>query len=310
MNSPTIIKLKEQGFCYGVKHALNIVLKSLDDETINKPIYLLGHLVHNSFIDDLFESLGVIVVDGTNRLEMLDKVPDYSTVVFSAHGVSNKVREKAISKNLSIIDATCPYVDKTFKLVENESKDNSIIFIGKKDHPESIAVKEISNNIFIYDKNHIYNERINSNKLKVAHQTTLSSYDVIETMNEINKIYPNAKLLDMICKVTEKRQQQLSGLNDLDLKGTSLIIVVGDKKSNNSTKLYELALRLDKYDAVFINSIEELDILKTRNYDNVILTSGTSTPEVLIDEIIDIIKDTNIKKQFVKSKLKSSDYAK
>ena len=310
MNNPTIIKLKEQGFCYGVKRALNIVLNSLDDETINKPIYLLGHLVHNSFIDDLFESLGVIVVDGTNRIEMLDKVPNSSTVVFSAHGVSNKVKEKAISKSLNIIDATCPYVEKTFKLVENESKDNSIIFIGKKEHPESIAVKEISNNIFIYDKNCIYNEKINSNKLKVAHQTTLSSFDVEQTMNEIKCIYPSATLLDMICKVTEKRQQQLSELNNLKLKGTSLIIVVGDKKSNNSTKLYELALRLDRYDAVFINSIEELDVLKTRNYDNIIFASGTSTPEVLIDEIIDIIKDENIKEQFVKSKLKPSDYAK
>jgi 4-hydroxy-3-methylbut-2-enyl diphosphate reductase len=308
MKGLNIIKLKEQGFCYGVKRAISIVIDAVNNDNIIKPVYLLGHLVHNNFIDDYFKSIGVIIVDGTNRLEMLDKVPNNSTVVFSAHGVSNKVRQKANDKNLTVIDATCPYVDKTFKLVEEIAKDHDIYFIGKPEHPESVAVKEISNKVFIYDKNNIYNELINPNKLKIAHQTTLSSYDVTETVSKIMEIYPDATLLDMICKVTENRQKQLSEISNYKLDGQSLIIVVGDKKSNNSTKLYELSKRLENYDSIFINSIQELDLYKAKSYDNIILTSGTSTPEALIDEIIETLENKSIDKQFVCSNLNLNDF--
>ena len=308
MKGLNIIKLKEQGFCYGVKRAISIVIDAVNNDNIIKTVYLLGHLVHNNFIDDYFKSIGVIIVDGTNRLEMLDKVPNNSTVVFSAHGVSNKVRQKANDKNLTVIDATCPYVDKTFKLVEETAKDHDIYFIGKPEHPESVAVKEISNKVFIYDKNNIYNELINPTKLKIAHQTTLSSYDVTETVSKIMEIYPDATLLDMICKVTENRQKPLSEISNYKLDGKSLIIVVGDKKSNNSTKLYELSKRLKNYDSIFINSIQELDLYKAKSYDNIILTSGTSTPEALIDEIIDTLNDENINQQFVYSNLNLNDF--
>ena len=308
MKGLNIIKLKEQGFCYGVKRAISIVIDAVNNDNIIKTVYLLGHLVHNNFIDDYFKSIGVIIVDGTNRLEMLDKVPNNSTVVFSAHGVSNKVRQKANDKNLTVIDATCPYVDKTFKLVEETAKDHDIYFIGKPEHPESVAVKEISNKVFIYDKNNIYNELINPTKLKIAHQTTLSSYDVTETVSKIMEIYPDATLLDMICKVTENRQKQLSEISNYKLDGKSLIIVVGDKKSNNSTKLYELSKRLKNYDSIFISSIQELDLYKTKTYSNIILTSGTSTPEALIDEIIDTLNDENINQQFVYSNLNLNDF--
>ena len=310
MQGLNIIKLKEQGFCYGVKRAINIVTEAVNNADIAKPVYLLGHLVHNSFIDDYFKSIGVIIVDGTNRLEMLDRVPNNSTIVFSAHGVSNKVRQKANDKNLTVIDATCPYVDKTFKLVEEKAVENDIYFIGKQDHPESVAVKEISNKVFIYDKNNIYNELINPKKIKIAHQTTLSSYDVTETVSKIKEVYPDATLLDMICKVTENRQKQLSELSNYKLDGRSLIIVVGDKKSNNSTKLYELSNRLTNFDSVFISSIDELDLHNTKTYDNIILTSGTSTPEALIDEIIDVLKNESINQQFASSKLNLKDFIK
>ena len=110
MKKPNIIKLEKQGFCYGVRRAIKIVLEAVENDKIKKPIYLLGNLVHNSHIDELLKSLNVIVVEGEIRLTMLDNIPDGSTIVFSAHGVSQVVKDKAINKSMFIIDTTCPHV--------------------------------------------------------------------------------------------------------------------------------------------------------------------------------------------------------
>ncbi len=300
MNKPNIIKLKEQGFCYGVKRAIKLVVNAVNDTSIKKPIYLLGNLVHNSHIDDLLKELGVIVVTGDIRLSMLDNIPNSSTVVFSAHGVSQKVKDKAKQKDMFVIDTTCPYVEQTFKLIEKESITSDIYFIGKPNHPESIAASEISDRVFILDPKNIYNEKINKDMLKVAHQTTMSCYDIENIFKEIKEIYPNATVLDMVCKVTENRQNQLNNISNLILEGTTQIIIVGDKKSNNSTKLYELATRIKSADAVFISEVTELDLEKSRTYNNIILASGTSTPEALVDEIIDAINSNEL---FVKSNI-------
>ena len=302
MNKPNIIKLKEQGFCYGVKRAIKLVIDAVKDENIRKPIYLLGNLVHNSHIDDLLKELGVIVVNGDIRLEMLDNIPNDSTVVFSAHGVSQKVKDKAKRMNMYVIDTTCPYVERTFNLIEKESLDSDIYFVGKPNHPESIAASEISDRVFIFNPSYIYKEEINGDSLKIAHQTTMSCYDIENIFNKIKKVYPKASILDMICKVTENRQNQLNNISNLHLNGTTLIIVVGDKKSNNSTKLYELASRIKNTNALFISEVTELNLLDARKFDNIVLASGTSTPEVLVDEIIEAI---NSNETFVKSNIKN-----
>ncbi len=290
MNKINIIKLKEQGFCYGVKRAIKLVINAVNNENIKKPIYLLGNLVHNTHIDNLLKDLGVIVVTGDIRLSMLDEIPNGSTVVFSAHGVSQKVKAKAKQKDMFVIDTTCPYVEQTFKLIEKEAVKSDIYFIGKPNHPESIAASEISNKVFIFNNENIYNELIDENHLKVAHQTTMSYYDIEHIFKQIREVYPKATILDMVCKVTENRQNQLNNIKNLNLSGKSLIIVVGDKKSNNSTKLYELAKRLENFDTLFINDKNELNLNSIISYDNIILASGTSTPEEIVDQIIEEIK--------------------
>lgn len=305
MKKPNIIKLQKQGFCYGVRRAIKMVIDAVHDNSIKKPIYLLGNLVHNSHIDELLKSLNVIVVDGDIRYTMLDNIPDGSTIVFSAHGVSQIVKDKAKEKNMFIIDTTCPHVEKTFKLIEQEALTSDIYFIGKKNHPESIAAKEISNKVYIYDKENIYQNSIDADNLKIAYQTTMSFYDIEQTFNNIKSVYPKASIIDMICKVTEQRQNQLKNIENLNLKGTTLIIVVGDKKSNNSTKLYELASRIKNSDALFVEEVTELNLSNVRTYDNIVLASGTSTPEQLVDEIIDAINSDEV---YVKSNLTSNDF--
>lgn len=301
---PKIIKLKETGFCYGVTRAIKIVKETVQNDSIKKPIYLLGNLVHNKHISNYLKNLGVIVIDGDNRLDMLDEIPNGSTVVFSAHGVSDKVRNKAKLKNLEIIDATCPYVEATFNLVEDACKSNDILFIGKHNHPETEAILELSNHAHLVNPTNIYIEGLDVDHIKVAHQTTMSCYDIENIFNDIKTIYPNAKLLDMICRVTERRQTELASIDLNSFEKPALIIVVGDKKSNNSTKLYELAKRNRQCDALFIESIKEINLQYIKKYQTIILTSGTSTPISLIDEIFDILNNIdNYDEEYIDSKI-------
>lgn len=290
MNNINITKLKEQGFCYGVTRAINIALDTVDNEDLPKPIYLLGNIVHNSHIEQLLFKKGIIVIEGTNRLQMLEHVPDGKTIIFSAHGVSDKVKELALKKHLVVIDATCPYVDKTFNEVKKASFNSNVIYIGKENHPETEAAMSLSNNIYLYNKNAL--PMINNDlPLVVANQTTMSGYDIKESLEHIKEVFPNAIYLDMLCKATERRQNELLKLSSITPISKTLIIVIGDKQSNNSNKLYELAQRVKSMDSTFIENICELDLQKVKNYKEVIIASGTSTPPKIIDEVVDVISN-------------------
>lgn len=304
MKKPNVIKLDKQGFCYGVKRSLKIVQNAVYDPSIPKPIYLLGNVVHNQHIHNYLTNLGVIVIDGENRLEMLDQIPNNSTVLFSAHGVSDKVREKAAKKNLNTIDATCPYVDATFRLVEKASLENDILFIGKSNHPETEAILELSDHAYLVDPKNIYIKGLNEDHVLVAHQTTMSCYDIDNLFEQIKTVYPKAKKLDMICRVTENRQTELKYIDSLEFSTPALIIVVGDKKSNNSTKLYELAKRSTKCDAIFIESVSELNLKSIKKYETIIIASGTSTPLAIINEIENTINSLDkITDEYIESKI-------
>lgn len=303
-----IIKLKNQGFCYGVTRAIDIAVKSTNNPSLPRPIYLLGNIVHNDHISLLLDSLNIITIEGNNRLEMLDKVQNGATVIFSAHGVSDKVRLKAKAKNLTIVDAICPYVEKTFGLIADEvDKGNEIFYIGKKNHPETEAATELSNHVHVVD-NELLEAKLPYNNIKIANQTTMSRYDINETLKDIKNVYPEAELLDMVCKVTENRQKELADtLNNLPSSNT-LTIIVGDKKSNNSTKLYELAQRSPNTEAVFVESIEDLSFNNIKKYNTIVIASGTSTPMALINEIEENIKNIdNIKEDRIKSSITIND---
>lgn len=298
---------KEIGFCYGVKNAIKIAKQAAESKDTKKPIYLLGNLVHNHHVNSYLEKIGIIILDGSSRLEMLDQIND-GTVIFTAHGVSPKVYEKAKKKGLNIIDATCPYVEATFKLMK-EKVDNgyNLIFIGKKDHPETESAIALSNNVHVYHKDLL----IDSKKIVLCHQTTMSSYDVNEAYNDLISKYPHIETLDMICKVTEKRQNEIRNLINHQFILPSLIIIIGDKTSNNSTKLYEMAKRLNKTDVLFIDNISELNFLELKKYKEIFIGSGTSTPMAITNELFETLNNLdNINIQYLNSALQLEDFLK
>ncbi len=277
-----VIKFKEQGFCYGVSRSIEIVRNILKDVATPRPIYLLGSLVHNKRVNDYFKLQGVTVLNSGTRCEMLDQI-ESGTVIITAHGASEKVYAKAKTKGLNIVDATCPYVTKTVeKIKEKVNEGYHLAYIGKMNHPETETVIDDIPNVVIIEQNKDL-PKLTDDKYILAHQTTLSEYDVKYTLDAVLKKYNNVELLKQICMFPEKRQKEI---NEYDFpKAKNLAIVVGDTKSNNSTKLKELLERKKMGDVVMLNSLNELSNINFDVYENIYLVSGTSTPISLVDNI-------------------------
>ena len=280
-----INKIEPQGFCGGVKNAIDIAKKAINDENNIKPIYLLGSLIHNEHVMKSLEDLGLILIDDKNktRLELLDKI-DSGSVIFSAHGVSDKVYLKAKEKNLNIIDATCPFV----KIVHNNIKKYlnlgyDIIYIGTKGHPECEGVLGISDQIkLITNKQYSINYKNNNDNIYLSTQTTLSIYEIDEIINILKNKFKNIIIDNKICNATTVRQEAI-----YNAKKTDLFIIVGDQKSSNTKKLYNIAK--EKFNAIMINDKNDLDINLLKNINEISITSGASTPSYLVDEIIEYI---------------------
>ena len=275
--------LSPHGYCNGVKKALLIVTEALRNPNTKKPIYLLGNIIHNKYVSKKLESLGAITIDtNESRLKMLDYI-DKGTVVFSAHGVSDKVRQKAISKGLDIIDATCPNVLFIQKKVKDYlSKGYKIIYIGTQKHPECEAILELSSDIYLYF------ETLNLSSFKdkfvyVTNQTTLSLLDIENIYNKIKENLPNAIIDNKICNATTKRQ--LCVLEN----SADICIVVGDKLSSNSKKLCEVAKRSSNA-SYLVESVKDLENISFKGINKVNVTSAASTPEELTLSIIDYLK--------------------
>lgn len=298
-----ITKAKNLGFCYGVKRAIEIVHNVINNN-YPKPIYLLGNLVHNHHISDYFASLGIIILEEGTRLEMLDKIT-MGTVIFTAHGVSDEVVKKAQNKHLTIVDATCPYVKKTFeKMKEQLNNGYDLLFVGSKNHPETEAALALSSHV------HLYNETLKDLKNPLlCHQTTMSSYDIMAIYDDLKKTYPSIKKMDMICKVSEQRQQEILSLSDYSFTTPALIIIIGDKTSNNSNKLLEMARRIQKTDVLFIDQLTDLNFQTLKKYQEIFISSGTSTPHAIVDELYDLLLNLdNLTKEKYVSKLTLKNY--
>lgn len=282
-----INKIVPQGYCHGVTNALKIINEAINNKN-NSKLYSLGSIIHNDHVINDLNEKGVITIEkkGLTRLELLNYIND-GTVVFSAHGVSPLVYEKAKDKGLNIIDATCPMV----LLVHDKIKNHldlgyECIYIGAKGHPECEGVIGISDKIhLVSNRDDINNLNINSNKIYVTNQTTLSIYDIKDLFDELKKKYPNIIIDDKLCNATTVRQKALANQPKCDL-----CIIVGDKKSSNSLKLYKVSTEIAKVKTIFVNDINDINKDMLNNVNIINISSGASTPSYLVDEIIEYLK--------------------
>jgi len=285
-----VIKITPRGYCHGVVTALNMVTAAICDKSIPKPIHVLGMIVHNRHLTESLKEAGVVTVDGIgkSRLELLDEI-ESGTVIFTAHGVSPVVRQKATDKGLHYIDASCKDVIKTHAIISDYIKEGfDVVYIGKKGHPETEGCLGISDtNIHVVENKEEINGLCMDNKdIIITNQTTLSSWDVNDLAEAIVAKYPTAKFIKEICNATLIRQEAVAKM----AKDADLTVVVGDPKSNNTKRLVQISEELALTPGLRIGDLSELDLKWLDGVGTVAVTSGASTPTLITKEVIDFLE--------------------
>ena len=279
-----VIKISPRGYCYGVVDAMVIARNAALDKSLPRPIYILGMIVHNKHVTDAFAEEGIITLDGNNRKEILEQV-DKGTVIFTAHGISPEVRELAKKKGLVTIDATCPDVTRTHDIIHEKAKlGYHTIYIGKKGHPEPEGALGVAPGMVHLVENPADVEALNLpyDKLIVTNQTTMSQWDVRETMEKVKEKYPHVEVYNEICHATQIRQEAVSQ----QAKEADITIVVGDPRSNNSNRLAQVSEEIAGTKAYRVADVMEIDLDWLKDAKTVAVTSGASTPTPITKEVI------------------------
>jgi 4-hydroxy-3-methylbut-2-enyl diphosphate reductase len=272
-----------RGFCAGVDRAIEIVNRALD--VFEPPIYVRHEVVHNKFVVEGLRERGAVFV------EELDQVPDGAIVIFSAHGVSQAVRDEAERRGLKVFDATCPLVTKVHLEVARYSRDGQeCILIGHAGHPEvegTMGQYDARNGGSIYlveDEADVASLQVrNPQALAYVTQTTLSMDDTAKVIDALRARFPaiQGPRKNDICYATQNRQDAVKQLaNDCDV-----LLVVGSPNSSNSNRLRELAERMGT-PAYLIDGAEDLQRGWFDGQRRIGITAGASAPEVLVQGVI------------------------
>lgn len=281
-----IISVIPRGYCQGVVRAIQIARKTAQDNP-NTPVTMLGMIVHNQYVVDACKDIGIHFVEDPSktRLELLDEI-ETGIVIFTAHGISDAVKQKAIDKGLRVVDASCLDVISTHDLVKNHVENNGdVLYIGKKGHPESEGTVGLSDRVHLITCVHDVQTLNDLNNVLITNQTTLSILDTKDIIEACLKKYPNAIVSKEICNATRVRQEAV-----MNLKDTDVLIVVGDARSNNSNQLKKIALDSGINEAYLIDSIKDLKEEMVKNKNRIAVTSGSSTPNELTQQVINFLK--------------------
>ena len=276
--------LEPRGYCAGVNNAILIAIKAKQEHP-NQDVYVLGMLVHNNQVVQNLENKGIMTAYD------IKDIPEGSVIVFTAHGHDKKLDEIAKEKGLIIYDAVCPKVRSNIQLMEKDiSNGHQIIYIGLSNHPETIGAISTSKDVVLYDvKTGMDFSLIHDESPLVINQTTLNVLELEDIQQDILAHLPKARVSNEICSSTRRRQQAITELKDDEV---DLIIVVGDKKSSNSTRLYEVARQSHpNIESVMISSLEDLNKETLNNKKHIVISSGASVPNETIDAIYNFIKD-------------------
>lgn len=282
-----VIKISPRGYCYGVVDALQVVRQTAKNPDVPRPIYIIGQIVHNRHAIEELTNLGVTTLEGPDRASILEQVSE-GTVIFTAHGVSPLVKQRARERGLNCIDATCPDVTVTHDLVHDLVKQGYyILYIGKKGHPEPEGVLgEVPGHISLIedeaDVDALTLTPEQHEKLAVSTQTTLSQWDTRRVIDYIKTRYPHAEVHIDICPATQTRQEAVVA----QAKGADLTVVVGDPRSNNTNRLVQVSEELAGVPAVRIEDLTQLNPDWLKGKKRVAVTAGASTPSQLTREVI------------------------
>ena len=276
-----------RGFCAGVNRAIEIVERVL--ELFGAPIYVKHEVVHNKFVVQGLRDKGAIFI------EELHEVPDDTTVIFSAHGVSLAVRDEAKIRGLRVFDATCPLVTKVhLEVARHEKERRECILIGHAGHPEvegTLGQYQRDDGVAMYlvespqDVETL--QVLEPDNIAFVTQTTLSVDDTSKVIDALRERFPKiiGPKKDDICYATQNRQDAVKLLTEQ----CDLVLVVGSKNSSNSNRLREIA-RNHEIDSYLIDNASEIDRAWLEDCSRVGVTAGASVPEVLVNEVVEQLK--------------------
>ncbi len=284
-----ILLANPRGFCAGVDRAIEIVERALT--LFGAPVYVRHEVVHNKYVVHSLRDKGAVFV------EELDEVPDDSTVIFSAHGVSKAVREVAAQRSLRVFDAICPLVTKVHMEVgKYQDEERECILIGHEGHPEvegtigQYQPKNGNGGMYLVESvEDVLKLKVkNPEFLAFVTQTTLSMDDTAQVINALRERFPkiDGPKKEDICYATQNRQDAVKKL----VSKCDLILVVGSPNSSNSTRLMELSQKAG-VPAYLIDDASEIKKEWVDGKENIGLTAGASAPEILVEEVIAKLKD-------------------
>lgn len=286
INLKNIITAKHSGFCYGVKRAVETT-KKLKRGNQSAKIWVLGELIHNSHVIQELEELGIHTVD---------ELPENETgiCIIRSHGASPEVIEEVTKKGYEIVDLTCPDVKKVQqRAVELAKEGYLVIIVGKPEHPEVVAInanaKCFGEEVYVVpdiESVKKIEDKIKAHKrIGVVVQTTQRIEVLNEILNYLTTISKEIKLYNTICNSTQMRQKEARDL----AKVSDLVVVVGSKKSANTTHLAEILKEITK--TIHIETDEELseydELIK--NAQNITITAGASTPDEIIQKVYETL---------------------
>ncbi len=277
--------LEPYGYCAGVASAMEIAKKTKLDNP-NKNVVVLGMLIHNLDALKELEELGIktIYKDGVSLLDLIDEIDNKSIVILTAHGHAMEVEQRLEAKKIAFIDATCPFVTHGLKLIKDAAKGgHDIIYIGKKNHPESNAALSVSNKVHLVELNKPLDlSLIKDEAPLVISQTTFSSLEIERLVEEIKKLIPNANVINGVCNASNKRQEALLNAP----KDTELIYVVGGINSNNTKTLFKMAeSHFPNAKVLAIQNDKDINKKDLLGLSRIVISSGASTPQYIVEAI-------------------------
>ena len=275
-----VIRAKTAGFCFGVKRAVDTVYEQLEKASESTTIYTYGPIIHNEEVVKDMKQKGIIVLQSEAELDVLTE----GTVIIRSHGVEKAIYDKLNAKGIKIVDATCPFVKKIHNIVQKESTSgNYIIIVGNPQHPEVEGIRGWAGikAVVVQTKEDIDKLIIPENeKVCVVSQTTFNYNKFKELVEIILKKSYDVSVLNTICNATKERQTEAQRIAE----EVDAMIVIGDKHSSNTQKLFEICKNACK-DTYYIQTLDDLDMNQLGSVETVGITAGASTPNNIIEEV-------------------------
>lgn len=276
-----IIIAKSAGFCFGVNRAIETVYSELK----KGKICTYGSIIHNKEVINDLQQKGVQII------EDIDNIEQGQTVIIRSHGVGPQIYKSLEQKNIKYVDCTCPFVKKIHNIVKkNYEMGNNIIIIGDRFHPEILGINSWcdNNGIIIEDEAQALNQNLQNKKYIVVSQTTFSKQGFNNIISILKSRNIDFELYNTICNATDERQSEAIEIS----KKVNIMLVIGDKKSSNTQKLYNIC-KQNCEKTYYIETIKDLQLNISRTNDKIGITAGASTPSAIIKEVIMTMNELN-----------------